>query len=291
MKKLWKQSGKRAVAMLLALTMVLSFAQTGLAVTAHAAQNSQSASAGALVANAYGAELKEWEKSILRSGYLKGNTYTYQAPSENNSDGLVSVDADSKTVTVKSYRDAQGLAGAVLREPGCKRGADRIDHRLYQQEKEKPARVGGVGKVVDYLQTSTGFLIVIVLPVFLFFLYHLIQFFRALFEYQNVKNRIRYEQERGRTEDLIEEQKKQQDEVRAKIEAELREKLKKELLESMKAAQNKTEDKPEEKTEEKSAELAAEEPKEEPEAEKSEESKEDEAPAEAENTEEAAENA
>lgn len=68
-------------------------------------------------------------------------------------------------------------------------------------------RVGGVGKVVDYLQTSTGFLIVIVLPVFLFFLYHLIQFFRALFEYQNVKNRIRYEQERGRTEDLIEEQK------------------------------------------------------------------------------------
>ena len=108
MKKLWKQSGKRAVAMLLALAMVLSFAQTGLAVTAHAAQNSQSASAGALVANAYGAEVKEWEKSILRSGYLKGNTYTYQAPSENNSDGLVSVDADSKTVTVKSYRDAQG---------------------------------------------------------------------------------------------------------------------------------------------------------------------------------------
>ena len=106
--KLWKQSGKRAVAMLLALAMVLSFAQTGLAVTAHAAQNSQSASAGALVANAYGAELKEWEKSILRSGYLKGNTFTYQAPSENNSDGLVSVDADAKTVTVKSYRDAQG---------------------------------------------------------------------------------------------------------------------------------------------------------------------------------------
>lgn len=127
-------------------------------------------------------------------------------------------------------------------------------------------RVGGVGKVVDYLQTSTGFLIVIVLPVFLFFLYHLIQFFRALFEYQNVKNRIRYEQERGRTEDLIEEQKKQQDEARAKIEAELREKLKKELLESMKAEQQKPEDKPEEKPA-----APAEEAKEEPEAEKSEE--------------------
>lgn len=96
-------------------------------------------------------------------------------------------------------------------------------------------RVAGVGKVVDYLQTSNGFLLVIVLPVFIFFLFHLIQFFRALFEYQNVKNRIRYEQERGRTEDIIEEQKKQQDEERARIEAEIREKLRKELLESMKA--------------------------------------------------------
>ena len=64
-------------------------------------------------------------------------------------------------------------------------------------------RVGGVGKVFDYLQTSTGFLIVIVIPVFLFFLFHLIQFFRVLFAYQNVKNRIKFEQERGATEDLL----------------------------------------------------------------------------------------
>ena len=54
-------------------------------------------------------------------------------------------------------------------------------------------RVGGLGKVFDYLQTSTGFLIVIVIPVFLFFLFHLVQFFRVLFEYQNVKNRIKFE--------------------------------------------------------------------------------------------------
>ena len=98
-------------------------------------------------------------------------------------------------------------------------------------------RVGGVGKVFDYLQTSTGFLIVVVVPVFLFFLYHLVQFFRVLFEYQNVKNRIKYEQERGRTEDLIlEQQRKQQEEqvkARAAMEAELREKLRAELMESM----------------------------------------------------------
>lgn len=102
-------------------------------------------------------------------------------------------------------------------------------------------RISGVGKVFDYLQTSTGFLIVIVIPVFLFFLFHLVQFFRVLFEYQNVKNRIKYEQERGRTEDLIaqsqRQQKDSQEEARAKMEAELRERLRAEIMASMSAQQ------------------------------------------------------
>jgi len=100
-------------------------------------------------------------------------------------------------------------------------------------------RIGGLGKVFDYLQTSTGFLIVVVVPVFLFFLFHLVQFFRVLFEYQNVKNRIKYEQERGRTEDLIEEEKRKQEDEQAKqraaLEAELREKLRAEIMASMNA--------------------------------------------------------
>ena len=108
-------------------------------------------------------------------------------------------------------------------------------------------RIKGLGKFFDYLQTSTGFLIVVVVPVFLFFLFHLVQFFRVLFEYQNVKNRIKYEQERGRTEDLIEDQKAKQQEAqanaRAKMEAELRERLRAEILASM-AAQNPSAPKP-----------------------------------------------
>ena len=103
-------------------------------------------------------------------------------------------------------------------------------------------KIGGMGKVFDYLQTSTGFLIVVVIPVFLFFLFHLVQFFRVLFEYQNVKNRIRYEQERGRTEDLIAEQQRRTEaaraEARAAMEAEMREKLKAELM-AAQAAENK----------------------------------------------------
>ncbi len=92
--------------------------------------------------------------------------------------------------------------------------------------------IPGVGKALDYLQTSTGFLLVVLIPVLLFFLYHLVQFFRVLFEYQNVKNRIKFEQERGKTEDLLAEQ-AQREAERAQMEAELREKLRAELLESM----------------------------------------------------------
>ena len=105
-------------------------------------------------------------------------------------------------------------------------------------------RISGLGKVFDYLQTSEGFLIVVVIPVFLFFLFHLVQFFRVLFEYQNVKNRIKYEQERGRTEDMLEAEKRKQKEAqasaRAKMEEELRERLRAEILASM-AAQKKEE--------------------------------------------------
>lgn len=111
-------------------------------------------------------------------------------------------------------------------------------------------KIAGLGKAFDYLQTSTGFLVVVVIPVFIFFLYYLVQFFRVLFEYQNVKNRIKYEQERGRTEDLLAEQEKKlaetKEQERAALEAELREKLKAELLASMAAEAKETETKEQE---------------------------------------------
>lgn len=140
-------------------------------------------------------------------------------------------------------------------------------------------RVGGLGKVFDYLQDSTGFLIVVVIPVFIFFLFYLVQFFRVLFEYQNVKNRIKYEQERGRTEDLLADQEKKlqesKEEERQKIEAELREKLKAELLMSMAAEKESKEE--ENKEEDSKEEAPAESENEETEEEKSEESENEEA--------------
>jgi signal peptidase len=110
-------------------------------------------------------------------------------------------------------------------------------------------RIPGVGKAVDYMQTPVGFFLVVVLPVLIFFIYHLIQFFRVLFEYQNVKMLIKYEQERGANEDIIAaavQDEQQQAEIRrAAYEAELREKLRAELLadiEKEKAAQGKESD-------------------------------------------------
>lgn len=107
-------------------------------------------------------------------------------------------------------------------------------------------KIDGLGKVFDYLQTSTGFLLVVVLPVAIFFLYHLIQFFRVLFEYNNVKNKLLYEMERGKNEDMVEEEKRKFQETKKKererLEAELREKLRAELLAASALTEEETEE-------------------------------------------------
>lgn len=111
-------------------------------------------------------------------------------------------------------------------------------------------RIPSVGKVFDYLQTSTGFLLIVLIPVFLFFIFHLVQFFRVLFEYQNIKNRIKYEQERSRNDEPVSvAQSNITESDRARLEEELREKLRAEILASM-AKEPNNEDAPAEKTEE-----------------------------------------
>lgn len=107
-------------------------------------------------------------------------------------------------------------------------------------------RIPGVGKVFDYLKTGTGFFIVVVIPVFIFFIYHLVQFFRALFEYQNVKNRIKFEMERDEADAQKEEKSSAARKAaeRAAMEEELRAKLRAEIMADMaKEKQDKSSDK------------------------------------------------
>ncbi len=56
--------------------------------------------------------------------------------------------------------------------------------------------IPNVGTFIDFLQTSTGFLIVIVVPVLIFFIYNLVSFFKALFAFQAEKVRIQVQAER-----------------------------------------------------------------------------------------------
>ncbi|MBP5411181.1 MAG: signal peptidase I [Lachnospiraceae bacterium] len=86
-------------------------------------------------------------------------------------------------------------------------------------------KIAGAGKVFDFLQTPTGFGLIVVLPVAVFFLFHLIQFFRALFEYQSVKNRLKFEAEQAGAASAgtaEEERARLEAEIRAKVLAELK---------------------------------------------------------------------
>lgn len=146
--------------------------------------------------------------------------------------------------THRIYEIYDGGGYCIFRTKGDKNTAvDQITVHESEVVGKYSFRIPGLGKVFDYLQTSTGFLLVIVVPVFLFFLYHLIQFFRVLFEYQNVKNRIRYEEERGGQKEDPEEQKQKE---RAALEAELRERLRAELLADMAKEAQAAEEKPQE---------------------------------------------
>lgn len=56
-------------------------------------------------------------------------------------------------------------------------------------------RIPAMGKVIGFLQKPMGFLLVIVLPVLLFFIYNLVQFFRVYFEYRTNKIKMQLKQE------------------------------------------------------------------------------------------------
>ena len=103
--KAFKQSMKRCLALALAAVMLLSMADTGLITRVNAAQAATTVSYGTLIANSVEG-LGTAEKNILKSGLLAGTPVTYQAPE--NSDNLISVDAENKKITVSPYTDAQG---------------------------------------------------------------------------------------------------------------------------------------------------------------------------------------
>ena len=99
---------KRCLALLMAAILVASNF-SGLAQFVRAEGNdSTTVSIGEIVANNY--DLTEAEKNLLSSGLLAGGTFEYTVPTD--SDGLVTVDTESKTITATGK---DGWAAAVAK--------------------------------------------------------------------------------------------------------------------------------------------------------------------------------
>lgn len=94
-----KKALKRSMAMLLAVVMTLS---TVTFTWAEPAESKQTKTLGQLLTENYDG-LKREEKDLLESGLLNEAGYTFTAPDANNGNGLVSIDAEKKTVTAKEY--------------------------------------------------------------------------------------------------------------------------------------------------------------------------------------------
>lgn len=94
-----KKALKRSMAMLLAVVMTLS---TVTFTWAEPAESKPTKTLGQLLTENYDG-LKREEKDLLESGLLNEAGYTFTTPDANNGNGLVSIDAEKKTVTAKEY--------------------------------------------------------------------------------------------------------------------------------------------------------------------------------------------
>ena len=74
-------------------------------------------------------------------------------------------------------------------------------------------KIPNLGMVIDFLTTGTGFLIVIVVPVFLFFIFQVIGFFKALFAYQKEKVRLQMLEEQNKMREQLQKEEADKEEV------------------------------------------------------------------------------
>lgn len=112
--KVGKTIFKKSVALLLSVLMVLTSFSTAFVVVAQTNSNNHATAnpdnkwngtTGELIANNY--EVNNYEKAILACAGLVGETYSVDVPT-NDTKGIVSVDADTQTITAKAY-EADGF--------------------------------------------------------------------------------------------------------------------------------------------------------------------------------------
>lgn len=105
-----ESTGKRLLALVLALVMALSTVTECLAAVTSVQRpvGEAEVTMGKLLAEAYSGSLTDSEKALLKSGYLAGDkAYVFTPPATDNSNGLVTIDKDSRKVTASSYKDGE----------------------------------------------------------------------------------------------------------------------------------------------------------------------------------------
>ena len=103
-----ERTGKRLLALVLALVMALSTVTECLAAVTSVQRpvGEADVTMGKLLAEAYSGSLTDSEKALLKSGYLAGDkAYVFTPPAADNSNGLVTIDKDSRKITVGSYEN------------------------------------------------------------------------------------------------------------------------------------------------------------------------------------------
>ena len=105
----------RLLALTLALVLIVSNANLGLALTVFA-ESENKVTSGELVAENYA--LTDAEKALLTSGYLVEDTYEYNVPSDT---ALVAVDTDNKTISAAKFENwvattAEVVVGGEVKE-------------------------------------------------------------------------------------------------------------------------------------------------------------------------------
>lgn len=132
----FKQTMKRCLAMVLVMAMLVSVADIGFVARANAATNDETVSYGSVIVNSVDG-LDEAVKNVLKSGLLAGGTVTYQKPSADNSDNVISVDEENRKITVSSFTDDHGNEWMAT--------ACRV---VYEGGKEDVTLTAGVGSFI-----------------------------------------------------------------------------------------------------------------------------------------------
>lgn len=133
------------------------------------------------------------EPTIMAGDEIIGETLTLEDAAKLKVDDVITYTADldgngiDEFNTHRIIKVNEDVSGVYYTTKGDNEAAED-PFSIYPENvvcKWSGAKLNGVGKFMDFLQTSKGFLVVIVIPLLLFFIYELIKFIKTLVGIKN----------------------------------------------------------------------------------------------------------